>query len=75
MGKLALTELAVKALRPSEGVTKHYDGGGVLLEMRPTGGKYWRYRFRDAGVREQYLTLGVPGSVLSICSRTASSDA
>lgn len=59
VGKLALTELAIKALKPNEGITKHYDGEGLLLEVRPTGGKYWRYRFRDAAGREQYLSLGV----------------
>jgi integrase len=58
VGKLKLTELGIKAIQPGTGIAKHADGNGLLLEVRPSGGKYWRYRFRDAGGKEQYLSLG-----------------
>lgn len=33
------------------------DGGGLLLAVSPTGGRVWRYRFRQAGT-SKVLTIG-----------------
>ena len=59
MPKLALTDLVVKKAAPSEKVRKMADGQGLCLEIHPNGGKYWRYRFRDATDKEQQISLGV----------------
>ena len=48
MPKLALTDLVVKKAAPSEKPRKLADGQGLYLEVHPNGGKYWRFRLRDA---------------------------
>jgi integrase len=37
---------------------KHFDGGGLYLEVTPAGGRYWRLKYRVAG-REKRLAFGV----------------
>ncbi len=37
---------------------KHFDGGGLYLELTKAGGRYWRLKYRVAGV-EKRLALGV----------------
>lgn len=34
------------------------DGGGLFLEIRPTGGKYWRFKYRYKG-KENTVSCGV----------------
>lgn len=36
---------------------KLFDGGGLFLLVQPTGGKWWRYKYRFAG-KEKLLALG-----------------
>lgn len=56
-----LTDKAIKAaLRAAERAGKPRkvsDGGGLVLEARPTGAGWWRLRYRFAG-REGMLSLG-----------------
>lgn len=37
---------------------KHFDGGGLYLEVTPTGGRYWRLKYRHGG-KEKRLAFGV----------------
>ena len=37
---------------------KHFDGGGLYLELTAAGGRYWRLKYRIAG-KEKRLALGV----------------
>ncbi|AMM23831.1 tyrosine-type recombinase/integrase [Variovorax sp. PAMC 28711] len=37
---------------------KHADGGGLYLEVLPTGGRYWRLKYRFGG-KEKRLAFGV----------------
>lgn len=37
---------------------KHFDGGGLYLELTVAGGRYWRLKYRVAG-KEKRLALGV----------------
>lgn len=37
---------------------KHFDGGGLYLEVTPTGARYWRLKYRHAG-KEKRLAFGV----------------
>ncbi len=37
---------------------KHFDGGGLFLDVKPTGARYWRMKYRYAG-REKLLAFGV----------------
>ncbi len=62
MAQAKLTDIAVKQAAPGATVRKMADGHGLSLEIHPNGGKYWRYRFRDAAGKEQKIGLGVyPG--------------
>lgn len=37
---------------------KHFDGGGLYLELTPAGGRYWRMKYRHGG-KEKRLAFGV----------------
>lgn len=37
---------------------KHFDGGGLYLEVTPAGGRYWRLKYRHGG-KEKRLAFGV----------------
>ena len=37
---------------------KHFDGGGLYLEVTPAGGRYWRLKYRHCG-KERRLAFGV----------------
>jgi integrase len=54
---MALTETALKALKPKEKSHTLADERGLFVEVFPTGGIVWRYRYRVDGRREK-LTLG-----------------
>ncbi|MGF6664061.1 hypothetical protein QF000_005729 [Paraburkholderia atlantica] len=53
-----LSDAAVRAAVPLEKIWKLYDSLGLLVEIHPSGGKYWRLKYRFAG-REKRLALGV----------------
>lgn len=54
---MALTDTALKALKPQDKPYTVADERGLYVEVFPTGGIVWRFRYRVAGRREK-LTLG-----------------
>jgi hypothetical protein len=54
---MALTDTALKALRPKDKPYTLADEKGLYVEVFPTGGIAWRYRYRLNGKLEK-LTLG-----------------
>ena len=52
-----LTEKAIQALKPRAKVYRVADGGGLCIEVKPSGSKLWRYRYRYQG-RANLLALG-----------------
>ncbi len=53
-----LTVLALKHLsREGAPPKKHFDGGGLYLDVRANGSRYWRMAYRFVG-REKLLALG-----------------
>lgn len=54
---MALTDSAVKAAKPKAAQFKLHDEKGLLLIVRPSGGKLWRLKYRFQG-KEQQLSLG-----------------
>ncbi|MCL9982954.1 MAG: integrase arm-type DNA-binding domain-containing protein [Erythrobacter sp.] len=54
---MALTDSAIKAAKPKPSQYKLHDEKGLLLIVRPAGGKLWRLKYRFAG-KEQQLTIG-----------------
>jgi integrase len=55
---MALTDTACKNAKSVDRARRLFDAHGLYLEVSPTGGKYWRlkYRFND---KEKRLALGV----------------
>ena len=54
---MALVDKNIKEAKPREKVYKLFDGGGLHIEIVPTGGKLWRYDYRFEG-KQQRLALG-----------------
>lgn len=54
---MALTELTIKSLNPKERLYRMTDGGGLTLEISPSGSKLWRLRYRHQG-KGQMISLG-----------------
>lgn len=52
-----LTDAAVKKAKPGDRPIRMFDGGGLYLEVQPTGSKWWRHKFRFGG-KEKLLSLG-----------------
>jgi integrase len=52
-----LTDTKIRNTKPGEKPIKLTDGGGLYLEVRPTGAKLWRYRYRIAG-KENVFAVG-----------------
>lgn len=48
-----LTALSIKHAKPG----KHFDGGGLYLEVTNTGAQYWRFKYRYGG-KENRLGFG-----------------
>jgi len=44
-----LTDAKLRALKPRDKVYRVADANGLCIEVRPTGAKLWRYRYRHAG--------------------------
>ena len=53
---------------------KHFDGGGLYLEVTPAGGRYWRLKYRFAG-KEKRLAFGVYPEVSLKLARERRADA
>jgi integrase len=52
-----LTDTKIRQAKPGPRPYRLFDGGGLWLEVRPSGGKLWRLKYRHGG-REQRLALG-----------------
>lgn len=53
-----LTDSAIKAAKPKEKPYKLTDGQGLYLDIKPTGSKLWRLKYRFAGQEKTPLSLG-----------------
>jgi len=52
-----LSDAKLRALKPKAALYRVADMGGLCIEVRPTGAKKWRYRYRFAG-KANMLDLG-----------------
>lgn len=55
---MPLTDTAIRNARPKKRPVRLFDGGGLYLEIAPSGGKWWRLKYRFDG-KEKRLSLGV----------------
>ena len=54
---MALTDTRIRSLRSSERPYRKTDSGGLILEVKPTGARLWRYRYRIAR-KENMFAIG-----------------
>lgn len=54
---MALTDTAIRKAKPTDKTQRLADGGGMYLELSPSGGKWWRLKYRFGG-KEKRLSLG-----------------
>lgn len=54
---MALKDIHIKNLKAKEKSYRVADQDGLVIEVRPTGSKFWRYRYRYAG-KANMLTVG-----------------
>jgi len=54
---MALTDTALRNAKPKAKAYKIYAGEGLFLLVNPTGGKWWRFKYRVHG-KEKQLSLG-----------------
>lgn len=55
---MPLTDTAVRNAKPGEKPAKLFDERGLFLIVTPTGGKWWRFRYKFDN-KEKLLSLGV----------------
>lgn len=54
---MPLSDIALRTAKPTDKPYKLTDGGGLYVEVYPTGGKLWRLKYRFGG-KEKRLSLG-----------------
>lgn len=55
---MPLTDTAIRKTKPADKPVRIFDGGGLYLEISPSGGKWWRLKYRYAE-KEKRISLGV----------------
>ncbi|MBI3440237.1 MAG: integrase arm-type DNA-binding domain-containing protein, partial [Proteobacteria bacterium] len=55
---MSLTDTKIRNIKPGKNPLKLFDGGGLFLLVTPSGGKWWRLKYRFAN-KEKLLSLGV----------------
>ena len=55
---MPLTDAAIRAAKSGDKPIRLFDGGGLYLEIAPSGGRWWRLKYRFGG-KEKRLSLGV----------------
>jgi len=53
-----LTDAAIRNVKPVSKPQRLFDGGGLYLEVAPSGGKWWRLKYRFGG-KEKRISFGV----------------
>jgi integrase len=71
---MPLTVTAVRAAKPQDKTYRLTDEKGLRLDVSPSGGKYWRFKYRFLG-KEKLLALGVFPAVSLVDARDARDDA
>ena len=55
---MALTDISIRNAKSTSKVFKLYDEQGLFIQVTPSGGKWWRLKFRFEG-REKLISLGI----------------
>lgn len=71
---MPLTDIQIRSAKPTEKPQRLFDGGGMYLEIAPSGGKLWRMKYRFGG-KEKRLALGTYPDVSLKDTRAKRDDA
>ena len=71
---MPLNDTAIRNAKPGEKPVKMFDVDGLFIIITPTGGKWWRFRYKFDG-KEKLLSLGVYPDVGLKDARTKRDDA
>ena len=71
---MKLSDAAARKAKPETKAYRMADGGGMYLEVMPTGSKYWRLKYRFGG-KEKRLAFGVYPDVSLAQARERRGDA
>src|SRR5215475_4133217 len=71
---MPLTDVAIRSAKPQTKPFKLFDSGGLHLLITPTGGKWWRWKYRFGG-KEKGLSFGVYPDVSLKAARQKRDDA
>lgn len=67
-----LTDTRIKAMQPRATRYSVADGGGLVLEVMPSGSKVWRYRYSMHGKQQPTVTIGdYPAIALTVARERA----
>jgi len=55
---MTLTNTRIRNAKPGEKATRLFDERGLYLEISPSGGKWWHFKYRFGG-KEKRFSLGV----------------
>ena len=71
---MALSVTAIKNAKPKDKAFKLYDEAGLFLQVTPSGGKWWRFKYGYDG-KEKLLSLGTYPDVSLADARNRRDDA
>lgn len=74
MPPMSLTDVICRKAKPKAKTYRLFDGGGLYLEVAPSGSKWWRLKYRFAG-KENRLAFGVYPDVSLASAREKRSEA
>jgi len=66
---LPLSDTQIKSAKPKDKPYKLADGGGLYLEVMPTGKKLWRMKYQQASGKESRLSFGIYPAVTLLQAR------
>lgn len=70
---MPLTDKQIKSLKAEAKAKKYFDGHGLYLEVAPSGGKWWRLKYRVNGA-EKRISLGTYPAVSLAEARDAAHE-
>lgn len=71
---MALTDTSIRNAKPRDKAYKLYDEKGLFLQVTPSGGKWWRFKYR-IGEKEKLLSLGTYPEISLVQARQKRDDA
>jgi len=69
-----LTDTNIRKIKPGTTTIKRSDGGGMFIEVKPNGSRYWRMNYRFEG-KQKTMAFGVYPAVTLADARQRRADA